>query len=509
MPATQSEPAVDLDDLEALEETVRAGARDDLLLFTLYTYQDPRGYRVNWHHKLLASYLERFARGEIKRLILAAPPRTGKSELVSLRMPAYILGREPSAKIIAASHTDLFARSWSRKIQRLITTPNFRALFPETRIQSLVAGSERWGQEWKQTERQFDLVGHGDNYLCLGRGGAAAGVGADYILVDDPYRSRKDASSARVQDDTWEWYNDDLRTRLDGDGGICIMATRWHERDLTGLLLAEEAEDETGEKWEVLILPAIADGDLHPLDPRKDGETLWPWRWGGRRDDISQAELEQRARKVLEERRARNPYGFDSLYQQTPKPKKGEFFMPERIEIVDKPPAARQKTVRYWDKAGTEGGGKYTAGLKMSLLKDKSYLIENLTRGQWSAFRREENLKAIAQTDGKAITIIIEQEPGSGGKESFEASAKNLAGWSVRKDPPTGDKAVRAEPFSAQVEARNVKMLRGDWNEAYVNELRAFRASPPHGAFTDQVDASSGAFNHLAKGWTYGALAEM
>jgi predicted phage terminase large subunit-like protein len=493
-----AEAEFDFAGVEALEDEVRAQARDSLLLFTQYTYQDPRGYRVNWHHRIIAEALDRFVRGECKRLILAAPPRTGKSELVSLRLPAYIFGRQPNAKVMAASHTDTFARSWGRKIQRLLRTPAYKSVFPNTRLRSQIGAGEfgAAGSDWKETEREFDIVGHGDNYRCFGRGSSPTGAGADFILIDDPYRNRKDASSAKVQAATWEWFNDDLRNRLDSDGGICVMATRWHQGDLTGQLLAEALEDEGGEQWEVISLPAIAEGELHADDPRDDGETLWPWRWAGRRDDLTPKQMEEKAKAVLEEMRRKNPYGFSSLQQQTPTPKTGEFFKPERIAMVKAPSSKLVAIVRSWDKAATEGGGKNTAGVKMALMESGNYCILDCIAGQWSPMRREDNIEDCARLDGKGVKIMIEEEGGSGGKESAQSSVRRLAGYSVRLDRPggtSGSKEARAEPFSSQIEAGNVEMVEGDWNEAYKNELRYF----PLGTFSDRVDASSMAFNYL------------
>ena len=177
-------------------------------------------------------------------------------------------------------------------------------------------------------------------------------------------------------------------------------------------------------------------------------------------------------------------------------------FKVERIELVHTVPSKRVKTVRSWDKAGTEAGGAFTAGVKMSLLENGMICIENCVRGQWSAFNREKNIKDIAQLDGKGTIILIEQEPGSGGKESAENTVRNLMGWIVRLDRPSGDKALRADPLSSQVEGGNVCMLIGDWNQDYKEEMRHFPASK----YKDQIDATSAGFNYLTAGRQYSDL---
>lgn len=176
------------------------------------------------------------------------------------------------------------------------------------------------------------------------------------------------------------------------------------------------------------------------------------------------------------------------------KPSAGNVFDRAWFEIVRSSPVDG-KRIRYWDKAGTEGGGKYTAGVLMNQHKG-IYYVEDVVRGQWSSGRRNDVIKQTAELDGVGVKVWVEQEPGSGGKESAEYTIQELAGYSVRAERPTGDKVDRADPFSAQAEAGNVKLVSGDWNEAYLNELHNF----PDGKFADQVDGSSGAFNQLALG---------
>lgn len=163
--------------------------------------------------------------------------------------------------------------------------------------------------------------------------------------------------------------------------------------------------------------------------------------------------------------------------------------------------------VRYWDKAGTLNGD-YTCGVLMSTDSNGVFYVEDVVRGQWSALERENIIRQTAEMDRAKygdgnVTIWQEQEPGSGGLESAQATTRNLAGHNVRTERVTGDKETRAMPFAAQCEALNVKLVAGDWNAAYLNELTSF----PYGAHDDQVDSSSGAFNKLtgaAKVGTWG-----
>jgi predicted phage terminase large subunit-like protein len=200
-----------------------------------------------------------------------------------------------------------------------------------------------------------------------------------------------------------------------------------------------------------------------------------------------------------------------SIYQQTPIVVGGGLFPIAKIELKKAAPRKEiKRTVRYWDKAGSTGSGAYTAGVLMHYLKDNSMFIEDIKRGQWSALDREKIIKQTTELDArqfKSYKVWIEQEPGSGGKESAENTIKLLMGYTVEAEKVTGygpgtrglGKEFRAEPFAAQVQAGNVSILAADWSRAFLEELEQF----PSGKYKDQVDASSGAFNKLTLGPQY------
>jgi predicted phage terminase large subunit-like protein len=155
-------------------------------------------------------------------------------------------------------------------------------------------------------------------------------------------------------------------------------------------------------------------------------------------------------------------------------------------------------SVRYWDKAGTTGSGDHTAGVRMVRSPEGLYYVTDVVRGQWSAGEREKVIRHTAEQDGRNVSVWVEQEPGSGGKESAANTVLNLAGWNVHAEPVTGDKETRARPLAAQAEAGNVRIVADDeahrWVKALVDEMVAF----PFGKHDDQVDAAAGAFNKLA-----------
>jgi predicted phage terminase large subunit-like protein len=226
----------------------------------------------------------------------------------------------------------------------------------------------------------------------------------------------------------------------------------------------------------VINLPAIAE-ENDPLG-RMPGEALCPERY----------DLEALERK----RREYGTYKFEALYQQRPLPAAGALFQETWFDVVDSAPANASR-VRYWDKAATEGGGSYSCGVLMARSPEGVFFVEDVVRGQWSSGKRELIMLQTAKRDRERygqVDIVVEKEGGSGGKDSVEWTTKNLAGFPVRFEPVRGSKESRAQPFSAQCEFGNVKLVHGRWNRDYLDELTLF----PFGTHDDQVDASTGAF---------------
>jgi predicted phage terminase large subunit-like protein len=154
------------------------------------------------------------------------------------------------------------------------------------------------------------------------------------------------------------------------------------------------------------------------------------------------------------------------------------------------------KSVRYWDKAASTGKkAAYTCGVRISKMKNGMFLIDDVKRGRWGTDERERIIKQTAEVDGTNVFIVVEQEPGSGGKDSAQGTVRNLAGYMVETDRPTGDKEKRADPLSVQVNEGNVMLRVADWNLRFKEEFSLF----PFSTYKDQVDATAGGFNYLTK----------
>jgi len=268
----------------------------------------------------------------------------------------------------------------------------------------------------------------------------------------------------------WEWYASTAYTRLEPNAAVILIQTRWHVDDLAGRLLRQD-----GDAWHVICLPAIA--EENDSLGREPGEALWPHRFPAH-------VLRQKQLEIGE-------YYWAALYQQRPIPRGGSLFKTERIEIVAAAPADIRR-VRYWDRAATSGGGDYTVGVLMGE-HDGVYYVLDVRRGQFSPAEAEQVIRQTALLDGAEVPVRMEQEPGASGADMIMHYSRLLAGFNFRGERVTGDKVIRAEPFAAQVEAGNVKLVRGTWNVDFLAELSNF----PHGAHDDQVDAATGAFRAL------------
>jgi predicted phage terminase large subunit-like protein len=404
---------------------------------------------------------------------------THNSELVSRLFSAYWLYRYPKRWVGLACYGANLAYTLSRSARE-----NFRT------AQGMVGGNTEAVEHWQTTA--------GGGMWAAGIGGPMLGKGWHLGIIDDPVKNVEEALSDTIQEKHRDWYQSTFLTREEPDpdteeldGAIIIVAQRWADTDLPGWLLSQEtAEDdeEDAEHWHVVSLEAIKE-DTPPELPATC--TVEPdWREPGKALCPERRPLEK-LHRIL---KRIGDYFFSAVFQQRPAPKRGTMFDPAWFEIVDAVPADVKAKIRYWDKAGTKGGGAATAGVLMSRSMYDVYYIEDVNLGHWAAADREPAIKQTAEIDGRSVLVYVEQEPGSGGKESAENTVKMLAGWVAEAERVTGNKVLRAEPLASQAKAGNVKLLKGPWNKAFLEEARKF----PRGKFKDQIDGASGAFNKLA-----------
>lgn len=480
------------------------------------------------YQRYIYKKLARVTAGRGRRLMIFMPPRHGKSETVTIRYTAWRLLQDPQLNVILGSYNQTLANKFSRKIKRIVQSaaqPQDERkgyasdggiaprsfLQPDGKAEPFRSSSGRSPRTGLlNTASEWETPG-GGVVRVVGVGGGVAGFGAGLIVIDDPVRNRADAESEAYRERVWDWFNDDIYTRLDPRGSIILIQTRWHEDDLAGRLLKEM--ENGGEQWDVVSLPAIAEEDLttetqrhgerkkdanqtnspngSPLrlcvsvvknDPlgRKPGEALCPQRY-------DEAALERTKRKL-------GSYSFAALYQQSPAPAEGGRFKRAWFKnIVDKAPENLRWKRGYDLAVSTKTSADYTASFRCA--KDASgnlYIADGFRkRIEFPDQRRYaiERMRTERSTEhgiesalhGKAFVQDLRRD----------ARVGHIAFRSVDVD---GDKLTRALAWLNLAEEGKVILVRGPWIDDFVDEVCRF----PTGKHDDQVDAVSVAVSMLA-----------
>lgn len=369
---------------------------------------------------------------------------------------SWIAGQSPNEKVIYASFSDRLGVRANLQLQRTISSDKYKQIFPETTL------GQRCTQEF------FEYDGQDGYFRNTTIRGSVTGESLDCGIIDDPIKGRLEANSETVRNAAWDWFTDDFSTRFSDKGALLIILTRWHIDDPVGRLLNIDSD------VRILKYQAIAE---HDEDNRKKGEPLF-------KEHKSLEFLHSIERRMFSS-------SWESLYQQSPIVKDGDIFKPDTIAVIEKIPYLCRQFVRAWD-LGATSKGDWTVGVKMTRLDD-IWIIVDIVRMRGAPHEVRESILKTAKRDGARCKVRIPQDPGQAGKAQVASFAAMLSGFSVKADPVTGDKETRASPLAGQLNIGNVQMVRGSWNDAFVDELRSF----PNGKYDDQVDAVSDAFNDL------------
>lgn len=443
-------------------------------------------FKPNWHIDAICDHLQAVYDGEIRNLLVNVPPRAMKSLTISVFWPVWCWINNPGIQFLFSSYAHTLATRDAVKSRRIIQSPWFR---------------QRWGDKFKlqgdQNAKQRYENNEGGHRIATSVGGSVTGDGGDFVVVDDPHNI-VEVESDVIREGAILWWDEVMSTRLNNPetGGRIIIMQRSHQYDLAGHVLEKGG-------YEHLMLPMEFESSrrcatgIGFVDPRtKEDELLYPNRVG--RETLNEMKV------------ALGSYGYAGQMQQRPTAREGNMFRIDELNIIK---SVQEKNVkkrwRAWDKAATDGGGKFTVGLRMGKYRKarpngtydekgkerkSKYFIDDVVRGQWSTGKREQKIQTTATADGKKVWIVVEQEPGSGGKSDAEATERSLINRHVELERPTGDKVARADPFSVCVENGEVDILDTDWTPVLIDELKHF----PQSKFKDQVDTCSAAHNKLA-----------
>lgn len=381
------------------------------------------------------------------------PPGSAKSTYVSELFPAWSLAQRPGFNIIGASNTADLAESFSRRVRSRV------------REHSALLG---YGMG-REAEALWDTT-NGGQYRAAGVGGVITGLRADLAIIDDPVKSREDADSEIRRNRVWEWYQDDLTTRLKPGGSVVLVMTRWHEDDLAGRLLERQPDE-----WRVLSLPALCEGPNDPLG-RKPGQ----WLWGD--DQYGYAADLETKRRTAEART------WSALYQQRPAPADGTYFQASWLRPVSAMPDRDDLHIYGGsDYAVTADGGDYTVHVVVGMDRDGKLWLLDLWRKQAGA---DEWIEALLDLVAKWKPLGWAEETGqirAGIGPFLERRMRERRTYVARRQFPTrGDKSVRAQSVRGRMAMDGLRLpASAPWRADFDAELLSF----PAGKHDDQVDA--------------------
>ena len=448
-------------------------ARQDLTQFCCYVDPAQAKNYLSRHLDFIAGNLNEMVAGGYDRLFLTCPPRHWKSSLVSEKFVLKYIADNPTHSVILASHAESLALKFSRTIRNtIVANERFHELYPDIRLIEGIGSVAEWAVEgaYRATLR------------AIGTGGSPVGGGADLIVVDDPVANFKQVSSPENRQALLDWYLNDLRDRLEPNGKIIMVMSRWHEGDLAGQVM-KMSKSGDGEQWREIRLPAMSEGKGDLLGRDKD-EALWPERWP--LDILKKIKLGQGSR------------AFASKYQGTPRVEDGSILDSRKLVMVDadKVPKRFEKIVRRWDLAFSDNkNADYVAGAKVALDNAGNRWILHIKRihGRWTASKPE--IIRVANQDGQICVCAIEANGTQLGYYQEMSADVRMANLQVVADKPEGSKEMRASNWGTRLDDGIIYCVRGEWNQELFDEMDYF----PNGENDDCIDAVSGAWKIIGE----------
>lgn len=418
-------------------------------------------------HSTYYRVLEAFALGRLRKLIVSVPPQHGKSVGATTLLPAYMLGLNPDMRIAIASYSGTLASKFNRRVQRILESREYAEIFPETTIKR---GNKP--ASYIRTSDEVEIIGHKGELISVGREGSLTGNRVDCFILDDLYKDAMEAQSPVVRDNCWDWYTSVVRTRMHNTSSELIVFTRWHEDDLIGRLMRSEPcrmlnswgdieAVEEGE-WLYLNFEALKATPPTEIDPRSEGEALWP---------------EQQSAELLMAKRRLDPVRFEAMYQGHPSSREGLLYG-DSFREYDMLPRDIVARSCYVDTADT--GDDYLCAMSYAIDTDGVIYITDMVYSR-EAMEHTERLVAAMFAANDTRRAYVESNNGGRG---FARSLQRLAPM-VRVEwfHQSGNKEARILSNSATV-LHTIRMPR-DWNmrwpELYAHLTtyrRKFRANP-------------------------------
>ena len=401
-------------------------------------------------------------------LVLQSPPQTGKSEIVSRKLPAFLLGKHPEWRMGAASYSDDLANSMAQDVRRVIASPEHQWLFPAPEATDKFALS-RIGE--------FTAPGGKGSYLAVGIGSGLTGRSLDCGIIDDPTRDAKDALSETVKESQWNWYQGVFATRLSERSGQIVMATSWAQDDLPARILNHF---EGNPRLTHLRFPAINDPHETGYNPDLPLGPLCP--------EFRSLDF------LLQQKALQSDYWWSALYQQSPQPLGGNVFKIGGVQHYAPKdlPQRFDKVINSWDCTFKDTDGTdFVVGQVWGKFGANCYLLDQI-RDRMSFSATVESVIALRKRWAQSSEILIEDK--ANGPAVIDVLKSQVPGLIAIE--PDGSKLARAHAVTWVWEAKNVWLPYPQitpWMKAYLNEVLSF----PAAANDDQVDAMTQALRRL------------
>ena len=428
-------------------------------------------------HKTYYRILEAYAKGRIRKLIVSVPPQHGKSIGSSTLLPAYMLGIDPDTRIAIASYSGTLASKFNRRVQRIIESREYAALFPETTIKQ---GTKPAG--YIRTSDEVEIIGYKGELISVGREGSLTGNRVDCFILDDLYKDAIEAQSPVVRENCWEWYTSVVRTRMHNNSRELIVFTRWHEEDLIGRVTKSERvrmlerwsdidEVEEGE-WLYLNFEALKASPPTEIDPRNEGEALWSG---------------QQSEALLKSKRNLDPVRFEAMYQGHPTAREGLLYG-DSFREYDTLPHDIVRRASYTDTA--DSGNDYLCSIAYAIDTDGVIYITDVTYTQEPMEVSESLVAAMLKLNNVRSATV---ESNNGGRGFARALQRQLPGVKVEWFHQSGNKEARILSNSATV-VHALRMPKGwhlRWPE-FFNHVTTYRRLFRANRHDDAADALTG-----------------
>lgn len=436
------------------KELVKQAARNDLLVFSRYMQPN---LDIQPFHKAYYYVLNEFAHGKIKKLIVTMPPQHGKSEGSSRKLPSFILGLCPDKKVVIGSYAATHAQDFNRDVQKIIDTPEYRELFPETFLaRSVKRGSTN--NRYQRNSNVIECVGRKGSLRVVGRGGALTGKSVDISILDDIYKDYEESNSPIIRESAWKWYTTVVRTRLDNNSQEIIVYTRWHSDDIVGRLEKKETiiditsvsdlKNIPEGAWVRINFPAIKTGEPTELDPREENTALW--------------ESKHSLNNLLSKKKL-DEVQFDCLYQGEPGSAAGKLYT--SFKTYEAIPATRTKIRKnYTDTADT--GKDKLCSIDYIETEIGNFVLDILYTDKPMEYT-EPIVAAMLYKDNINVANIESNNGGRGFARQVESQTRILGNNKTKIEwfHQTANKESRI--YSRSNEVMNLTYFPADWEERF------------------------------------------